>query len=413
MRNSLTGSGRVKVVHLTTTHFADDARIFTKECVSLAQAGYDVSLVIPDNRFVTPDGSPVRRQGVDIVAVMRRPGLVPRLLRTTVSVLRAAIRQRGDVYHFHDPELIPGGLLLRLLGKKVIYDVHEDLPRDLMTRAWIPERLRPVLAGVARGLEWLAGRTMSGIVAATPIIAQRFPAHRTALVQNFALTTEFPGDGGSNGGGAKPYADRRGVAFVGTITASRCAVEVVEAIGRVERAPDARLLMAGSMESTELRDRMAALPGWPRVDYRGRLDRAGVQALLGESRLGLVLYHPTRNYQEAQPVKLYEYMAAGLPLITADFPYMRSIVEEHRCGLCVPPCDTAAVAKAIEWLFDHPEEAEAMGRRGREAVQARYCWANEQRALVQLYRQVLASDHRVASTTDPSGLVGGPTKERP
>lgn len=415
-------SDRIRVVHLTTTHFADDARIFTKECVSLAQAGHDVTLVIPDNRYRTADGQPVRREGVNIVAVERPVGLLPRLLKTGLSVLRAAIRQTGDVYHFHDPELIPGGVLLRLMGKTVIYDVHEDLPRDLMTRAWIPLRLRPVLAGVARALEWVAGKTMSGVVAATPIIARRFPKHKTVLVQNFAMATEFANPE------APPYAERGGVAFVGTITESRCAVEVVEAIGKVERFPEATLLMAGSMGSTELQQRMEALPGWRRVDYRGRQDRAGVQRLLGESRVGLVLYYPTRNYREAQPVKLYEYMAAGIPLIVADFPYMRSVVEESRCGLCVPPCDTAAVAAAIEWLFEHPEEAEAMGRRGREAIHARYCWENEQRTLVQLYERILAPRNRAAPSADPSvalsadpsvevaassGLVRGATEKRP
>ncbi len=394
-------SDRVKVVHLTTTHFADDARIFTKECVGLAQAGHDVALVIPDNRYRTADGRPVRRQGVDIVAVERPVGLLPRLLKTGFSVLRAAIRQKGDVYHFHDPELIPGGLLLRLMGKTVIYDVHEDLPRDLMTRAWIPLRLRPVLAGVARVLEWTAGKTMSGVVAATPIIGQRFPARKTVLVQNFAMAAEFADDA------APPYAERRGVAFVGTITETRCAVEVVEAIGKVGSSPEATLLMAGSMGSTELQQRMEALPGWPRVDFRDRQDRAGVKRLLGESRVGLVLYHPTRNYQEAQPVKLYEYMAAGIPLIVADFPYMRSVVEESRCGLCVPPCDTDAVAAAIDWIFAHPEEAEAMGRRGREAIRARYSWENEQRTLIQLYERILAP----RSPAVASSLVGGTTEK--
>lgn len=403
MPDRSTRPDRIRVVHLTTTHFADDARIFTKECAGLVQAGYDVALVIPDNRHRTADGRPIRLQGVEVVAVERPAGLLPRLLKTGFSVLRAAIRQKGDVYHFHDPELIPGGLLLRLMGRTVIYDVHEDLPRDLMTRAWIPRPLRPVLAGVARVLEWTAGKALSGVVAATPIIARRFPAHKTALVQNFAMAAEFAD------AAAPPYADRRGVAFVGTITESRCAVEAVEAVGKVGGWPEATLLMAGGMGSEDLQRRMEALPGWPRVDYRGRQDRAGVKRLLGESRVGLVLYHPTRNYREAQPVKLYEYMAAGIPVIVADFPYMRGVVEESRCGLCVPPCDTDAVAAAIAWIFAHPEEAEAMGRRGREAIRARYCWENEQRTLVRLYERILAPRRRAA----PSGLAGGATEKRP
>ena len=392
---------RVKVVHLSSTHLADDARIFTKECVSLARAGYDVSFVIPDNRHVTTDGRAIRRDNVDIVAVRRRSGLVSRLLSTTTAVLRAGLKRKADVYHFHDPELIPAGLLLRVLGKRVIYDVHEDLPRDILTRAWIPRWLRASIASVAGGVEWIAGRTMSGVVAATPTIARRFPEGRAVLVQNFALFAEFAAEA------AIPFEQRQGVAFVGTICADRCAVEMVDALGLVRDFPDARLLLAGSVETMALRQRMEASPGWPRVDFRGRLDRAGVQRLLGESKVGIALYYPTQNYYDTQPVKLFEYMAAGIPVITVDFPYHRSIVERHRCGLCVPSQDPAAIAAAIEWLFAHPAEAEAMGRRGREIVKTLFNWTNEERELMRLYERI--APLRGHATPQPTGL---PTEGR-
>ncbi|HYG86192.1 MAG TPA: glycosyltransferase family 4 protein [Azospirillum sp.] len=382
MPDSFPQPDRVRVVHLSSTHVGDDARIFAKECVSLAQAGYEVSLVIPDDRFVTGDGKPVRRQDVDIVAVKRKSGLVTRLLSTTTAVLLTSLKLKADVYHFHDPELIPGSLLLRLMGKRVVYDVHEDLPRDIITREWIPRAIRLPIATVAEFVEWIAGKTMSGVVAATPTIAKRFPGKRTALVQNFALFTEFKADAGL------PFAERQGVAFVGTICADRCAVEMVEAIGRVAGFPDAKMLLAGGIETTPLRERMQSSAGWSRVDYRGRLDRAGVQRLLSESRVGLALYYPTQNYFDTQPVKLFEYMAAGIPVITADFPYHRGIIERHRCGICVAPQDPDAIASAIEWIFAHPEEAEEMGKRGREAVKSFYNWAHEERELLQLYYRI-------------------------
>lgn len=397
---SLSPPDRVKVVHLTSTHLADDARIFAKECVGLARAGYEVALVIPDNRFVTADGSPVRRQEVDVVGLPRQSGLVKRLLNSTSAVIGAGLKQKGDVYHFHDPELIPGALILRLLGKRVIYDVHEDLPRDILTRTWIPEAARPIIAGVAEFVEWIAGRTMSGVVAATPTIAKRFPRRKTALVQNYALFTEF------KAADAIPYAQRHGVAFAGTICHDRSAAEMVDAIGLMPADSPARLLLAGTIETTVLKERMHSSPGWPRVDFRGRIDRAGVQTLLSESKVGLALYYPTQNYLDTQPVKMFEYMAAGIPVITADFPYHRGIVERHGCGLCVDPQDPAAIAKAIQWVFDHPEEAEAMGQRGREAVKAHYNWANEERELLQLYDRV-APVYGVA----PAGLVRSGTEQ--
>jgi len=398
-------------VHLTTTHTADDARVFTKECRSLARAGYAVSLVIPDTRFVTVDGRPVRRQEVDIVALTRQDGLGRRLRSTMPALLRRALSLKADLYHLHDPELIPGGLLLRLLGKRVIYDVHEDLPRDILTRAWIPPALRPGIAALAEAVEWIAGRAMSGVVAATPTIARRFPGHKTVLVQNFALFGEFadePADGLAIPFAAIPFAERDGVAFAGSICADRCAVEMIDAVERVAGTPRPRLLLAGPIESAALRERMRARPGWARVDYRGQTDRAGVRRLLGESRAGLALYYPTQNYLDTQPVKLFECMAAGIPVITADFPYHRGIVEGHGCGLCVPPTDPGAIAKAIQWVFDHPDEAEAMGRRGREAVRTHYNWANEERELLRLYGRIAP-----APAHAPAELACGGTKGRP
>lgn len=394
MSESLSQADRIRVVHLTAGHAADDARIFAKECMSLARAGYEVSLVAPDNRFLTEDGSPVRRQDVDVVGVKRRPGLLNRLLLTTSVVTMTALKTKGDVYHFHEPELIPGAMLLRLLGKRVVYDVHEDLPRDILAREWIPKALRPLIAGPAEFMEWVAGRTMSGVVAATPTIAKRFPRARTALVQNFALFTEFKDEN------ALPFAQRKGVAFVGSIDADRCGVEMVDAMARLADTTDARMLLAGPYQSDALRQRMEASPGWARVDYHGRLDRAGVQRLLSESRVGLALYYPTQNYLDTQPVKLFEYMAAGVPVITANFPYHRGIVERHGCGLCVTPRDPNAIAAAIEWMFANPDAAAEMGKRGREAVKRHYNWAHEERELLKLYDRLAPSPNRAVLSGD-------------
>jgi len=376
---SLPQRGAVRVVHLSSVHRADDSRIYWKECLSLARAGYDVSFVVSDDREVISED-------VNIVPVRRRSGRIARMLATTIDVVLAGLRRRGLIYHFHDPELIPAGLLLRTLGKHVIYDVHEDVPRNLLIRDWIRPGLRGPVSRVAAAVEWVAGRTLSGFVAATPTIARRFPEARTVLVQNFASKSELA---------IEADATRRtghGVAYVGSITAVRCAMEVVEAIAGVKRFPDAVLVMAGEISPPSLTEGLTASPGWSRVDYRGYQDRVGIRRLLAECRVGLALYHPVQSYMESQPVKIFEYMAAGIPVIAADFPRFREIVEGNRCGLCVPPCDVAAIAAAIEWIFEHPEESENMGKRGREAVLKSLNWETEERELLRFYERIIHSN---------------------
>jgi glycosyltransferase involved in cell wall biosynthesis len=367
----------IKVIHLSSVHHANDSRIYWKECMSLARAGYDVTFVVPDDHQV------MRQGAVDIVAVPRRSGRLARMLATTIDVVIAGLRRNGLIYHFHDPELIPAGLLLRILGKRVIYDVHEDVPRNLLIRGWIPRRLRRPVAFAAALVEWVAGRTLSGFVAATPTIARRFPEARTVLVQNFASKSELVID---NEARRRPA---RAVAYVGSVTAVRCAMEVVEAIAKVKRFPEVHLVMAGEVSPPSLMEALTASPGWSRVDYRGYQDRPGIRRLLAESRVGLALYHPVQSYIESQPVKLFEYMAAAIPVIAADFPKFREIVEGNRCGLCVPPCNIAAIASAIEWIFEHPDEAERMGERGREAVMKSLNWESEEQELIRLYERIV------------------------
>jgi glycosyltransferase involved in cell wall biosynthesis len=368
----------VNVVHLTSGHRADDARIFGKECLTLARAGYRVAIIVPEN------GTSKRQvDGVEIVPVAHYAGRVGRMVASAISVGITALRCQASVYHFHDPDLIPIGLLLRLIGKRVIYDAHEDVPRDILIKNWIPRNLRRPVSLIAAVLEWFTGRILSGVVAATPVIARRFPRSRTALVQNFADLSEFSVPDGS------ARRASHAIAYVGSVTAERCAIEMIEAVARIERFPDARLIIAGKIESDTLTSRLAEMEGWVRVDYRGFQSRQGVAGILAEAAAGLAIFHPVQSYIESQPVKMFEYMATGLPVIAADFPRFREIVEGNRCGICVPPRDPVAIATAIEWIFDHPTEAQEMGRRGRSLVLDAFNWEGQERSLLQLYQRVL------------------------
>jgi len=110
--------------------------------------------------------------------------------------------------------------------------------------------------------------------------------------------------------------------------------------------------------------------------------------MLGASKVGLVVLQPVSNMGEALPVKLFEYMSAGIPVVASDFPLWRSIVEEANCGILVDPEDPVAIANAMQWVYDHPEEAEAMGRQGREAILSTYNWSNEEEKLFALYSTI-------------------------
>jgi glycosyltransferase involved in cell wall biosynthesis len=361
----------MKIAHLTSVHPVVDTRILHKEAATLAAAGHEVMLVAVAERDTTI-------RGVRVRAVARARSRLGRMTATAVRVLRAALAERADVYHFHDPELIPVGLCLKLAGKQVIYDVHDDLPGAILSKTWIRPGLRPLLARVVAVLEGGAARLFDVVVVANPAHGHRFPKGRTVAVRNLPDLAEFPRE-------AAPAVRQPAVIYVGDLTRARGALKMIEAIGRLPTSCPARLWLGGRFSEPDLEAACRALAGWARVDFLGWLDRSAVADRLAGARVGLVLLQPVPHYQANYPIKLFEYMAAGLPIVAADLPLCREVVETAGCGLVVDSCDPAAIAAAVAWLLEHPAEAEAMGQRGRAAVEQRYTWQAESRTLLSLY----------------------------
>ena len=367
-----------KVVHLTSVHSPFDPRILHKECRTLAEAGYEVVLVAPHDRDEVVGGVRIRH----VRKARTRP---ERMMRTALDVLRAAIDEHAALYHFHDPELIPAGLALKARGARVVYDVHEHVPLQARTKSWLAPPLRNGMAIAAEAIEGVAGAVLDAIVTVTPTIARRFPRTRTVLVANFPMLDEITAVDGL------PYAERpQEVLYLGIITGIRGVREMVGAIDRLPERLGATLQLAGTfVEDPETEEVVRAMPGWERTRFLGWQGRHEVSALLARARVGMLLLYPTEYYLDAYPTKLYEYMAAGVPVVGSDLPLVRQVIDESGCGLAVDPLDVDAVAGAVRWLLTHPDEAEAMGRRGQAAVREHYNWGGEGEKLVALYRRLL------------------------
>jgi glycosyltransferase involved in cell wall biosynthesis len=182
-----------------------------------------------------------------------------------------------------------------------------------------------------------------------------------------------------------PYTKRQNnVAYIGGITRNRGALENIKAFDHIKHS-DARLLLAGTFMDDGLESQCRALDSWEYVDYQGFISREDVWALLENTRVGLVVLHPLDNYIDALPIKLFEYMAAGVPVIASDFPLWRRIVSQADCGLLVNPLVPEEIGEAIDWLLDNPESAERMGQNGKNAVRMKYNWSQEEQKLLSLY----------------------------
>lgn len=363
-----------RVCHLTTVHQVFDVRIFQKECRSLVKAGHDVSLVAVHDRDETVDG-------VRILALDRPKGRWERWRATRVQCLSRAIESNAQVFHFHDPELIPLGLKLKKLGKTVVYDVHESHALSILDRAYLHPLVRGPMSRHLAKLEKLADKLLDAVVAATPKIAREFANPKTTLVQNYPVLGEL------QSASQTPFSQReRALAYLGGVSTIRGAVEMIEALAKV---PEAKLIVIGEFTPASLHERLQQLPGWKQVVHLGFQDRSGVAKALERCVGGVVLFHPLRNHIESQPNKLFEYMSAGLPVLASNFPYWKEIVERESCGLLADPLDTDEIARAMKKLVvTDLTESESMGRRGFEAVKNRYNWSVEEQKLVELYSRL-------------------------
>lgn len=365
---------KCKVCHLTSVHPYNDTRIYLKECSTLEKAGYDTHLIAQ----YAPNEV---RKGIYLYPIPEiKNNRFKRMTQTVFSVYQQALQINADIYHFHDPELISVGLLLKAKGKKVIYDVHEDLPRDILTKDWIPKYLKKMISIFAEKIENNAAKKLDAIVTATPYIKQRFiNINKNSIdLKNYPILTEL-----------YPYTDDLNTqkitfCYIGGISKIRGIFEIIEAISQAK----VKLLLAGSFNNIEEKSTAINMEGWQYVEDLGYVDRQGILEILQKSVAGLVVLHPTIAYINSLPIKMFEYMSAGIPVIASNFPLWREIVEGNRCGICVNPQDSTAIATAIQWILDHPEEAQEMGSNGRKAIQKKYNWEQESEALLNLYSQL-------------------------
>jgi glycosyltransferase involved in cell wall biosynthesis len=343
-------SGR-RILHLTSVHRPRDVRILHKHASAAARAGAHAD--------VLGLREPVRRTA--------RIGAGWRLVRR-------ARKERADIYHVHDPELLPAALWLRLTSRKpVVYDVHEYLGETVRTKSWLPAAIRRPLAVLVSRLERSAGAHCDAVVGVNEDLAARFAlagAPKVRAVTNAPWGHDFPAP--------QPFREPV-VLYVGGLAPVR-GLEVMRDAARLLRTPGARVVLAGPGDPGEL-------PA--SVTYLGVVDHSEVPDLLAHAAVAWIPLQVHENYARAVPTKLVEAMAAGRPVVASDFGRMAAIVRQSGCGLLVPADDPAAHAEAIDRLFGDPELAARLGAAGRRAFDAGLSYERQADRLTSLYAEVL------------------------
>ncbi|MDC0534934.1 glycosyltransferase family 4 protein [Francisellaceae bacterium] len=365
---------KIKVAHLTSAHPRYDVRVFVKECKSLAENGFLVSLVVADGK-----GNECL-DNVEIYDVGVSKGKLDRVLNITRRVFKQALDINADIYHLHDPELLLVANKLRKLGKIVIFDAHEDLPKQILSKPYLRPWQRKIFSLLAKRLEIYVCSRINAVVTATPTIQKKFSKFQSLAVDinNYPILNELLIES------CDWNAKANQVCYAGGLTQIRGIEEMIIAVKSI---PGVSIKLAGGFQSKDFEDQAKNIAN-ANVSFLGFIDRMALKNLYGESRAGMVVLYPTPNHLESLPIKMFEYLSAGIPVICSNFPLWQEIISKHQCGLCVDPQNVEEITEAIRYLLSNSEIAIEMGENGKKAVQSYYNWENECAKLINLYEHL-------------------------
>lgn len=360
------------VAQLTSRHAITDNRILHGMARTADACGYR-SLILGPAAENSAYGA-IELKACPVLKTGHRPPHVWLLARLFAGALRCGAR----TFQIHDPDFLPVALLLKLGGRRIIYDVHDDYQASFQDRLRNRSWLRNWFPALWWAFEKSAARAFDGVVTADQHLARKFERCRPVILRNYPRL-DFT-----------PMADAEGettfnLIYVGGMTRERGVGMALEALRRLPM-PELRLHVVGTEREGELLEQLKADP---RVVLHGRVAWTDLHRLYVKAHLGLALYQPLAGFVTIDhSVKIVEYMAAGLPILCADFPGLKKFVEEAGCGWTVASDDPDAIAAQIKRLVDHPELRRQMGAAGRRLFETAYHWERHERELADLYEKV-------------------------
>lgn len=369
-----------KVVHLTSAHPRYDQRILWRECCSLCEQGYDITLIVNDAQENETVGNGVRILSTGFVPKGRKE----RMTEGVKKIYELGLAQDADVYHLHDPELLTIALKLKRQGKKVIFDSHEIHGEDIRAKKYIPLLARHMIASAYTAYETYVCRRIDGVV-----IPTRFDGRdvfegrckRFATVGNYPRTSEYEGIE------APPFRGRRGVCYSGSLTPQRGITILAEA----GKTAGAEIVLVGSFSSEAYKEEILASGPKGIIQYLGFINtRKELFSIYARCAVGASLLLDDGQFKkiDIMPTKVYEYMAMEMPVLISDFPYNRKLIEKYRFGLVANPDDANDIAAKMRWLLDHPKEAETMGKNGKRLLVEQFTWDVAEKKLLKLYQEI-------------------------
>lgn len=368
----------MKVCHVTSVHPRYDIRIYEKECISLAKAGYETCLIVNDS------GDDEVINGVHIIPTGFKPrNRKERFLKSSKIVLKKALETDASVYHLHDPELLSIAVKLKRMGKIVIFDAHEGVSEQIKDKSWIPAIFRGIVANIYSLYANNIMKKLDGLITVTPNIVKKL----TKINSNTTMVTNYPIVSEEENIPSHKEDKQKYVFFAGGISEQWCHENVIKAVNKFK---DIKYYYAGkSFDDTYLK---TLLDAGNTGKYLGIIPHTEVINYYAGAIAGMAILNCSQVGNEGTlgNTKLFEVMQAGKPVICSDLRLWREIIEEYECGICVNWMNVDEISNAIKYLISYPDEAARMGINGKRAVNEKYNWKTQELVLIDFYKKILA-----------------------
>ena len=368
----------ILIAHITTVHNRNDTRIRFKQVETLSSLyPNNVALIVQDGL-----GNENTNKCYKIFDTGNK--FQSRILRASLGSLRmlvSVLKLKPKIVHFHDPELIPIAAIMLLFNIKVIYDIHEDLPNQILSKPYLkPKYFRHLVSKIANTVELQASRVFSKLIVTTESIAQRFPAEKTILVRNYPKISTLLEN--------KPppkSKEKFVINYSGSLTETRGIIDLVKAMELLP--PTYKMQFLGNFHPSSLEAVCKSLPGWEKCEYLGRVPHSQIGQYIGSAHLGVQMTHDIANYSGGIATKIFEYLVMGVPTLMSD-----TVERREQYGAMTnyaKPGDPRQIAIQIQNIKDNYDLVVQNTVIAKETVQEIYTWEKEAEKLARTYIQLL------------------------
>lgn len=364
----------IKICHTCYQHSRYDTRVFWKECVSLAKKkNYEVYYIVADGL-----GSEVKAN-VNIIdtGFSKEKNAAAKRIESLMTTIK---KINPKIIHFHTPSLI-NKFLNKEFRKKyiIIYDAHEDSPKHYWDDTKDKGLLKLFRYIKIFGKDILAALLFDHIITVVNPIAKKFKyfTNRIDILFNYPIIDELIID--------SPWDRKQDEAcYVGGLTYRRGIHNMVKATSHA----GIKFNLAGSFTDKDYEKRLKDLKEWNTTNFFGYVNRDEIRNIYSQSKIGLLNLLWTNNHAISQPIKMYEYMIAGIPIVYSDFPEWKKVLDPIGCGIPVSDNNVKEIEDAIRYLIENDDIAKEMGQKGKDAVLTHYNWSTQETILYNIYSRL-------------------------